>query len=313
MLRIAFLGMGQIAASCFDAIMDTNHQVVGVLSHRRETNEENDELINKVLRRNIPLCLSPARSKEAMTFVRQLHPDLLVSVHYRYIVPGEVLSLASEGGINVHGSLLPKYRGRSPNVWAIINGEAKTGISVHYMEEEVDAGDIILQEEFPITMHETAGSLMGKYKEKCPLLLVEAIRRVADEQVSRVPQDHAAASFYGKRSPEDGRIDWNSSSKQIYNCVRAMTHPYPGAFTYVRGRRLFVWEVALMKGTVGGPDTAGRIEGELIAVKRENCGLLVATADGYVILQRVQFAGESETNAIDLILEGKLRVGELLG
>lgn len=314
MLSVVFFGMGPIAAACFDAIRGAGHSVVGVLGYKIENSVDNDPLIATVMRDGLPLSLAPGRSKEAMAFVSDLCPDILVSMYYRYILPGGMLRLAPHGGINIHGSLLPKYQGRSPHVWAIINGETVTGVTVHYMVEEVDAGDIILQDEFPITIHDTGGTLIQQYQDRCPQLVVEALRRIDDGSVSRAPQSRAAATMYAKRTPDDGVIDWSCSSKKLYDWIRALTHPYPGAFTFLDGRRIFIWEAAQFKEANPTPTgRPGEILGELTALRRENCGVIVATSDGRLIVQRVQFEGETEVNARELLLDGTWKVRDVLG
>lgn len=308
MIRVIVLGFGDIAAASLKAIMDGGFPVAGVVSHRGAGNENALELAAR--RAGVPLCLLPITSPETSAFIQSARPDLLVSVSFRSIVPPEILAIPTRGGINVHGSLLPKYRGRTPAVWAIINGERMTGITVHYMTEDVDAGDIILQEELPLTAHDTGGTVVAKFLQRCPPLVVEAIRRIDTGRATAKPQDHTQATYGTKRSPEDGQIRWAQPARRLYDWVRALTHPYPGAFATYRGRRVWIWEMSVIDEMGQTAQHPGTIVGVQTGVVHEQCGVVVAASPGRIVVHRFQFEGEAEADAYALWEAGRLVVGD---
>ena len=175
--------------------------------------------------------------------IRAMAPDFLFSFYYRDLVGEELLSIPKHGCINLHGSLLPKYRGRVPINWAIINGETETGVTLHYMTKKADAGDIIDQEKFFITDDDTARTLFDKAVAATAVVLDRALPLLREGRAARIPQEESQATTFGKRGPEDGRIDWNKSAKEIRNLVRAVTRPYPGAFSFIGDRKCYFWSV----------------------------------------------------------------------
>lgn len=173
--------------------------------------------------------------------IRSLAPDILFSFYYRTLLGEPLLSIPPAGCLNLHGSLLPKYRGRAPINWALIRGEAETGVTLHYMTPRPDAGDIVHQRAFPILPDDTARSLFDRATAEAGALLDEALPLVRDGRAPRRPQPRQGASYFGRRTPEDGRIDWNGSSHDIRNLIRGVTAPYPGAFTHVGVRKVTIW------------------------------------------------------------------------
>ena len=178
---------------------------------------------------------------EVVATIRRVEPELLFSFYFRQMMKAQVLDLATEGALNMHGSLLPKYRGRAPVNWVLVNGESETGVTLHYMDEKPDHGDIVAQHLVPILGKDTALTLTRKLALAGRVLLHEHYPLLAEGVAQRTPQEHGRASYYGGRRPEDGRIDWQSSAESIHNLIRAVAHPWPGAFGYFRGRKLIVW------------------------------------------------------------------------
>lgn len=169
-------------------------------------------------------------------------PQILFSFYYRSLLGREILSLPTSGAYNLHGSLLPAYRGRSPVNWVLVNGETRTGVTLHHMVEKADAGDIVGQMEVPIEFEDTAFTLYRKLCAKAGELLHETLPLLKRGVAPRVPQDPQGGSYFGRRRPEDGRIDWRWPAMRIYNLIRAVTDPYPGAFTYLpEGEKLWIW------------------------------------------------------------------------
>jgi len=182
--------------------------------------------------------------------IRALKPDIIFSFYYRQMVKPVILNIPPRGCINLHGSLLPKYRGRCPANWVLIHGEKETGVTLHYMTPHADDGDIVAQASVPITRDDTALTLFGKMTAAATRLLDENLPRIRALKAPRTPQDHAKATCFSGRRPEDGAIDWSKSAQDICNLVRAVTHPYPGAFTWVGDRKLLVWSATAKKTKV---------------------------------------------------------------
>jgi methionyl-tRNA formyltransferase len=218
--------------------------------------------------------------------IAALQPDFVFSFYYRKILSKEILGLAKHGALNLHGSLLPKYRGRCPVNWVLIHDEHETGVTLHYMEEKPDRGDIVAQRAVPITDDDTALTLFRKMTAAAALLLRESYPLLVSGRGARLPQVQGQASYFGGRKPEDGRIDWEQPARAIFNLVRAVTHPYPGAFTTCRGRRVYVWEARPAPAT-----QVVAAAGTVIATAPE---LLVQTRSEPLRLLRVQFEGEPE-------------------
>ncbi len=170
--------------------------------------------------------------------LRDINPDFIFSFYYRYLIPVPVLETAARGALNLHGSLLPRYRGRAPVNWAVLAGEAETGASLHYMAAKPDAGDLVGQEAVPILPNDTAREVMNKVAVAGECLLWRLAPQLAAGTAPRKPLDLAAGNYCGRRRPEDGRIDWSRDAWSIHNLVRAVAPPYPGAFTDIAQGRL---------------------------------------------------------------------------
>jgi methionyl-tRNA formyltransferase len=187
----------------------------------------------------------------------------------------------------MHGSLLPKYRGRAPVNWAVIKGETETGASLHYMTAKPDAGAVLGRQRVPILPEDTAREVFDKVTLAAELVLDASLPALIAGRASAEPQDLAQGSYYGGRRPEDGRIDWSQPARAVYNLVRAVTHPYPGAFASYQDRKLYVWETRLLPGAQ--PTRA--VAGTILAVAPE---LHVQTGSVPLALTRVQFADDNE-------------------
>lgn len=177
-----------------------------------------------------------------------LRPDFLFSFHYRDLLPERVLALAARGAFNLHPSLLPRYRGRAPVNWVLLQGEAQTGVTLHHMAARADAGDIVAQVAVDIADEDTAFTLNLKLLEAAEPLLLAALPQIKQGCAPRRRQDLSHSSYFGRRKPEDGLMDWGKGREALRNQVRALAWPYPGAFTLANGRRLAVWEAARAEG-----------------------------------------------------------------
>jgi methionyl-tRNA formyltransferase len=227
--------------------------------------------------------------------IAALKPSVIYSFYYRYLIPESVLDIAPRGAYNLHGSLLPKYRGRAPVNWMLVNGELEAGVTLHHMVARADAGDIVGQRAVAIDDEDTALTL---YRKLVPLgveLIDEFHPLIAAGTAPRRKQNINEGSYFGRRRPEDGRIDWSWPARRIFNLVRAVTHPYPGAFVILDGRKLMIWKVRIASesGMRGAPGT-------IVGVGADG-GVEVAAGDGSIMLIAAQFEGGVEGTACTVL------------
>ncbi len=223
--------------------------------------------------------------------------DLMFVVSWRFLVPPEVFRRPRLGTFVWHDSLLPAYRGFSPTVWAILNGEDHTGVTLFEMAEEVDSGDIVDQERVPIGPDDPIRVVMERVTEAYLVLLERNLPLLIAGTAPRRPQDPSQATFTCKRLPQDNRIDWTAPTSQVYNLIRAVSAPYPGAYTYLDGRKLIVWEA---RRVPDAPRYVGRVPGRVVQV-RPGEGALVLTGDGVLLLTQVQLEGMAPTCASEVL------------
>ncbi|MEM7129630.1 MAG: methionyl-tRNA formyltransferase [Chloroflexota bacterium] len=169
-------------------------------------------------------------------------PDLILVLGWYYLIPARVREIARIGCAGIHASLLPKYRGGAPIPWAIINGETETGVTFFYFDDGVDSGDIIAQERFPIEHCDTCATVYDKASQASITILRENLKKMAVGAAPRIPQDESQATSFPQRKPEDGLIDWAWDAKRIRDFIRAQTKPYPGAFTFIEGKKVTIWD-----------------------------------------------------------------------
>ncbi|MSM41406.1 MAG: formyltransferase [Geobacter sp.] len=236
-------------------------------------------------RHGIPYVTSDINTPENVARVREIAPAFLLSFYYRNMIKPEVLELAARGALNLHGSYLPRYRGRVPVNWAVINGETETGATLHYMVEKPDAGEIVDRERVAIAFTDTAFDVFNKVTDAAVTVIGRAWPQLLVGTAPRIPMDLKSGNYCGGRKPEDGRIDWTRSAVEVYNLVRGVTHPYPGAFTHLGGQKVVIWQAWPLEGS-GEP---GRI------VSREP--LLVGTGAGLLEIRSLQVENEAETDA----------------
>ena len=288
-LHLGYFADGPWGHRAFDKIVADDSLIIDFVMVRYDS--QDSVLIAKANEHGIPLLLSS--NINAPDFVEKLQKiasDLFVSMSFNQIFHREVLSVPRLGTINCHAGKLPYYRGRNILNWALINDEPNFGITVHYVDEGIDTGDIILQDDYPITDADDYGTLLEKAYTGCPDILYRAIKAIQSGKAERQPQaELAEAGLYcGMRRAGDEVIDWRQSSREIFNFVRAVTHPAPGATTFHDGEKITIWRV---EEVPGAPCYKG-IPGQVL-VKDEG-KLLIKTGDSYI-------------NVLDY--EGKLRTG----
>lgn len=184
--------------------------------------------------------------------IRELAPDVIFSFYYRTLLSDDILQLPSFGAFNLHGSLLPHYRGRAPVNWVLVNGETQTGVTLHKMVSRADAGDIVAQSVVAIDEEDTALTLHGKCRTAAAALLAQQLPLIRSREITLTRQDESRASYFGRRTAADGLIDWHKSAREINNLIRAVTEPYPGAFTFLGERKVTIWRARVVKDKTGG-------------------------------------------------------------
>ncbi len=214
-------------------------------------------------------CPKNVNTPEWIGMIRKISPEVIFSFYYRNLLSRDILMIPSVGSFNLHGSLLPAYRGRSPVNWVLVNGEQRTGVTLHYMLKAPDAGDMVGQKEVLIEFEDTAYTLYQKLCVKAKELLEEVFPLIKKGIAPRLAQDLKQGSYYGGRRPEDGKIDWGWPVMKIYNLIRAVTEPFPGAFTYLpEGEKLFIcWALPEKDSVSNGPVGALEFEKDNVYVR----------------------------------------------
>ena len=308
-MKIAVFAYHDIGYECLDFLVQAGAEVVAVVTHDDDPNEEIWFRSVAELARRHGLPVVAPENPNAPDFVERLRraaPEIIFSFYYRRLLSRDLLGIPRRGALNLHGSLLPRYRGRAPVNWVLVNGETETGVTLHYMVERADAGDIVAQKRVAIASDDTALMLYRKLTRAARSLMEETYPLLIAGTAPRIPQDHRMATKFGGRRPEDGKIDWSRPALAIYNLVRAVTHPYPGAFTFYSGEKLFIWQAAVrdraavtMKpGTVLSVDAAG---------------LLIVTGEGNLLIKSLQPEGAEELSAAAFAENFSIRPGERLG
>jgi len=309
-MRLVVMAYQDIGYVCLDELLALGADVGLVVSHRDDPHERVwfRSVAERARAAGIPLRLpASANAPDVVAEIARVAPDLIFSFYFREILTPGVLTLARRGALNLHGSLLPRYRGRCPVNWVLVNGEAETGVTLHYMEAKPDRGDIVAQRAVPIADDDTALTLNRKLGDAARALLRETYPLLVAGSAPRRPQDHARATYFGGRRPEDGRIAWDRPATQIYNLVRAVTAPYPGAFTTWRGERLLVWWARPLSGTA-----AAALPGTVLDV-RPGAGVVVAAGSGALLVERAQLGDAPEERADRLASRLGLARGVRLG
>jgi UDP-4-amino-4-deoxy-L-arabinose formyltransferase/UDP-glucuronic acid dehydrogenase (UDP-4-keto-hexauronic acid decarboxylating) len=280
-------------ARALTALLAHGETVAAVVTHEDEPAEGDwFESVADVARAHGVPVLTPASPNDPAVVARLagLEVDVVLSVWYRRLLGDALLAMPRRAALNLHGSLLPAYRGRAPLNWALVNGETRTGVTLHHMTREADAGDIVAQEAIEISPDDTALTLYERMVKVGVDLLMRWSPAVLAGTAPRRPQDHARATVFGRRRPEDGRVAWAWPARRIANMIRAVARPYPGAFVGDGAARLHLWE-----GGVEDGETAAH-PGTVVAMHAGR-GVTIATGQGTLRLTRVQAAGHVEQPA----------------
>ncbi|MBI2876864.1 MAG: methionyl-tRNA formyltransferase [Candidatus Tectomicrobia bacterium] len=309
-MRLIFMGTSSFALPSLQALAAAGHEIVAVVTQPDKPQGRGQRLAPppiKELAESLGLpVLQPVKIREegAIQTLRELAPELAVVVAYGQLLPNTVLTLPARGCINLHASLLPKYRGAGPIAWALLNGEEETGVTSMLIEEALDSGPILLQERVPIHEEDTAGSLHDRLAEIGARLLVKTVEGVGQGRLRPQPQDHEKATYAPKLQKSDGRIDWSRPGRQIYNQIRGLD-PWPGAYTSLKEEGLKIWSAR------PGAGVLEREAGAVISV--EDAGILVQTGEGALLLRELQPESRRRMTAKEFLAGHPLSPGARLG
>jgi len=243
MYKIAFFGFGKLGSSCLKALQSEGYKISYIFTHKDLSDSGVDTFAKN---HNIPFYYKDLRKNKNFIISQQTDQVILVSINYRYILEKNIFNKYSYA-LNIHGSLLPKYRGRTPHVWAIINGERYAGITSHLIDEGVDTGPIIKQEKIKIEDYDTGATLLQRYENVYPNLLIDSINFLLKSGIPK-KQNEEHASYFGERKPMMGYIDFYQKSYKIIDFVRAQSNPYPGAYSYLgNGQKIIVHKIEKTK------------------------------------------------------------------
>ena len=295
-MRIIFIGTGEIGAPTLQALQKSEHEIVAVLTQPdkpvgRDQRIEASPIKKAAAQMKMPI-LQPARIKDrqAIEQIRALQPDVIVVIAYGQILPHAVLEIPKIACLNLHASLLPRWRGAAPIQAAIAAGDRRTGITIMYMDEGLDTGDILLQRQIDIAPDETGDSLHDRLGQIAPAALLESLRMLSSGNAPRAPQDNALATCAPKLTREDGRIDWSEPAEVIARKIRAF-NPWPGASTKItaklneaRNLKIFSAEIVDLSGAPG----------EILRSENE---LVIAAGDRALSLSEVQLEGKRRMSA----------------
>jgi len=288
--RILFFGYSEVGFTCLELLLQRGDNVVALISHEDNPDEKIWFKTPAAAAREhgVPVFTPESvNTPEWFERIAALQPDLILSVYYRHMIPTRILDLARLGAFNMHGSLLPKFRGRAPINWAVVKGATETGMTLHRMVKRADAGAVVDQAGAPIGPRDTAEQVFRKVLPLAREVLARQIDALLAGAAHETPQDDAQATYFGGRKPADGRIVWAQRTGEIFNLIRAVTDPYPGAFAEVGPARLMVWWAE-----PESPATHGRrgVPGEVLSLQP----LVVATGDGALEITRSNWVSAND-------------------
>jgi methionyl-tRNA formyltransferase len=305
-MRIVFIGTGEIGVPTLRALEKSEHEIVAVITQPDKPFGREQKITAPPVKAAVAgskmSILQPAKIKDpqAIEQIRTLAPDVIVVVAYGQILPRAVLEIPKIACLNIHASLLPRWRGAAPIQAAIAAGDRETGITIMYMDEGLDTGDILLQRKVDITRNETGDSLHDRLAEIAPDALIESLRLLGSRKAARIPQEKSLASYAPKLNRESGRINWNETAEMIERKIRAY-NPWPGAFSELNGRKLKIFSAAIVDLSTSPTIDLRRTSGEILRQEKE---FVIGTSDGALSLTEVQLEGRRRMSSAEF-LRGK--------
>lgn len=291
MHKVIVMGYHNIGCRCLKVLVSRGVAVSAVFSHLDDPRERCwfDSISDLARSYRIPVLYpEDPNTPEWLERIRSLQPDVIFSFYYRKMLSEQLLAIPRYGCINMHGSLLPKYRGRSPVNWQLVHGESESGMTMHYMVRKADAGDIIGQKKVAVGEDDTAVELFHKLEPLAEELLQEHLEGILNGTAPRIRQDLSQSKYFGGRKPDDGRIIWSQTARQIHNLVRAVTVPYPGAFALHADKKIMVWRSKCHEENPAWPDLQ---PGQVFP---HNGKLLIKAATGAIEPIQVSWPGQHE-------------------
>ncbi|CAL2105877.1 conserved hypothetical protein [Tenacibaculum sp. 190524A02b] len=243
------------------------------------TDKKSTEICDLAKRNSIPFFAGNPRNGRGYEFIKEIYVDIIASINYLFLIEKDIINHSNKITFNIHGSLLPKYRGRTPHVWSIINGENEAGITAHLIDPNCDTGDIIFQEKVGIGIEDTGADILKKYQRLYIPLFDKVIRAVNENKIVTYPQDETKATYFGKRTPNDGGINWEWKKEDIRNWVRAQAFPYPGAFTHLDSVKIIIDKVTTK---------SDKVSGELGTIVKIEPKVEVKVVDGLIVLEQIR-------------------------
>ena len=307
--KIMFMGTPEFAVPTLEALINEGYDIVAVVTQPDRPKGRGRRLTPspvKVLAEECSLeILQPERLDDSfLEALLSLKPELLVVVAFGQIIPGKVLSSVQWGGINVHASLLPRYRGSAPIQWAVINNERETGLTTMFMDEGMDTGPILLQQKVDILEGETAGELHDRLSDLAPGLLIKTLGGLADGSVTKKKQDDSLATYTSKLTKEQGMLDWSWPAERVCGLIRGLD-PWPGAFTYYNKTMLKLYGCSL-----ASPTQTGLVPGRIRGLTKG--GLEIETGKGSVTVREIQTPGKKRLPAQEYMRGSQLSLGSIL-
>jgi methionyl-tRNA formyltransferase len=296
---ILFVGGGAVGDATLRHLVDTGHPpaaVVGMADHAHEAVRYEPRMRALCESNGIAWAGADLPAAALGTLIRERGIDFLLTTGYRRLIPASVYGLCRRGAVGSHFSMLPAYRGFAPVNWAVLNGEARTGVSLFHLEEAMDSGDLVGQAEVEIGPDETAGEVLERAVPRYLELLGRHLPALLAGTAPRMPQDHAAATYTCARVPGDGVIDWTMPARRIHDLVRALAHPFPGASTTHRGRRLSIWRTRIPESP---RRYVGLVPGRVVGTQGDAAEVLAG--DGVLQVLAVQYDGEDVSPAARIL------------
>ena len=310
-MKIIYMGTPEFAVPALETLATSRHEVSLVVTQPDRSKGRSGKPVAPPVKEcaqkyGIPVFQPvKVRVEEAVRRLEEENADIIIVAAYGQILPSSILNMTRFGCVNIHGSLLPKYRGAAPIQWAVINGEQKSGITIMQMDEGVDTGDILMQSETPLSPRETAQSLYDRLSVMGGSMILEALDAIENGTAVRTRQDENLASHTRMLKKDMGRIDWNAGAYEIDRLIRGV-YPWPGAFTTLDGRQLKIWAAEVAEGIQAtyGP---GRVQ----EVRKD--ALLIGTGDGVLAVQELQLEGKKRLPAGSFLLGSNLKPGDPVG
>lgn len=307
-MKVVYMGTPDFAVGPLEAIIEAGHEVTAVVTQPDKPRGRGKEMAASPVKEcaqkhGIPV-LTPVKIKaaEAVAQLREYPADIFVVAAFGQILSEEILQMPKHGCVNIHASLLPKYRGAAPIQWSIIDGETETGVTIMQMDRGLDTGDILFQQKVPITSEDTGESLFDKLAEAGSALITEALVKIEKGDVHPVRQDDAKSCYAKMLTKAAGKIDWSKSAAEIERLVRGL-NSWPSAYTEYKGKQLKIWKAKVMPAMEGAPGTIAKVTKDQV---------IVCTGDGALALEEIQLEGKKRMRMKEFLLGRSFEEGEVL-